>query len=126
MRRSSFGIRQCRRGAILAGLVLCWMLILTHDVLAAAASASLRCVLIEVYFKPGDAQREALLQAADELKAARAGITVVLRDVEADPRNRQRLEAICKHYRLPPDTSPVAYGCNRVLHASSSAGMWKA
>lgn len=84
-----------------------------------------RSVLVEVYFRQGDAERAAAMAAIEELKKDRGGITIVLRDTEETPRNQERLDAILRHYKVAQQTSPVIYSCNRVIYDVSKSNSWR-
>ncbi len=90
-----------------------------------ASPDGIRSVLVEVYSRKGDSERSAAVSAIERLKAARGGITVVLRDTEQDSRNRDRLDAILRHYKAPPQSSPVIYGCNCVIYDVSDSNSWE-
>lgn len=91
----------------------------------AIAADSVRSVLIEIYYRNGDRNKDAVIAAVEELKAVRGGITVVLRDTEREPKNQQRLDAILRHYKVDPKSSPVAYGCDGVVCDFSKASVWR-
>lgn len=88
------------------------------------ASESDRCVLLEVYYRDGENDHQQAVAAAQEIREARGGITIVLREVGANKKNQQRLDAILKHYRVEPQTTPVIYGCNRLIHRTSATSTW--
>ncbi len=74
--------------------------------------------MIEVYGRQGDPNKQDAVAAVEKMASQRIGITLVSRDIDTDPRNRERLNAILKHFKLPLDMQPVVYGCNRVIHAT--------
>ena len=82
-------------------------------------TSSTRCVMIEVYGGQGDPNTRDAVAAVEKIASERSGITLVVRDIDNEPRNRERLNAILKHFKLPLDTQPVVYGCNRVIHATN-------
>lgn len=82
------------------------------------STSSSRCVMIEVYGRQGDPNKQDAVTAVEKLASQRSGITLVVRDIDTDPRNQERLNAILKHFKLPLDMQPVVYGCNRVIHAT--------
>jgi len=83
-----------------------------------------RCVVIEVYYRTDDRSCEAVFSALEELRASREGILVVKRNVDTVPRNRERLNALLRHYKLDLNASPVVYGCNRIIHNVSTQRSW--
>ncbi len=88
------------------------------------AEDSARNVLVEVYYREGDLGAKEAIAAAEKIKSDRSGITLVLRDMEKDAGNQERLEAILRHFKVAPKTSPVIYGCNRVIHDASKENSW--
>lgn len=85
-----------------------------------------RCMMIEVYFREADAERAAVLAAAEELRGSRQGITVMLRPIDGQPRNEERWQAVLKHFKIAPQTSPVLYGCNRAIVGATPQNSWSA
>ncbi len=83
-----------------------------------------RCVVIDVYYRSGDADHPEFLETLEKFKTARGGITLALRDVTTEGRNRERLAAILKHFRIVSANGPVLYGCNRVIHKATSEEKW--
>jgi hypothetical protein len=84
-----------------------------------------RCVVIECYYRSSDKDQREYLNAVDEFLVDRGGIVLAARDVTADKRNQERLDAILRHFRIDPTTGPVLYGCNRVIHKSTRETPWK-
>jgi hypothetical protein len=95
-------------------------------VMAAAQGAGTRNVAIEVYSQTDEARGAQAVAAVRDLEAARGGITLAVRDVTKDPAARDRLLMILGHFRVPPDTSPVIYCCNRVIHGANGVDGWTA
>ena len=115
------------RRAPLNYLLLILLTILTSSAKGGQAGFGqpVRCVPVEVYFRSGDSKRTEPVAALEELKAARGGIVIVLRDTEQDPRNQERLDAILRHYKVSPKKSPVIYGCDRIIHEVSPSRSWR-
>ncbi|MGN6134137.1 MAG: hypothetical protein ACTHOU_06520 [Aureliella sp.] len=90
----------------------------------ATAAQPTRCVMIEVYFRQSDPQRAEVLAAAESLKASRKGLTVTLRPIDEQASHRERWNAVLKHFKLPSETSPVIYGCNRVIASATASNSW--
>ena len=84
-----------------------------------------RCIPIEIYFRGGDREQAEAVAAIEKLKAARGGITLVLRDTDRIPENQERLDKILRHYKVAPKTSPVIYGCDRIIHDVSPSDTWE-
>lgn len=91
---------------------------------ASRAVESERCVVVEVYYHSKDASSEEILSALAELKSSRGGIIVVRRVVDTEPRNRERLDVLLRHFKMKPNSSPVVYGCNRIVHDFSRRKVW--
>jgi hypothetical protein len=85
----------------------------------------IRCVVIDVYYRSGDANHPEFLEKLEKFKTARGGIILTLRDVTTEERNRERLDTILKHFRIVPPNGPVLYGCNRVLHKATPEATWQ-
>jgi hypothetical protein len=85
----------------------------------------IRCVVIDVYYRSGDANHPEFLEKLEKFKTARGGIILALRDVTTEERNRERLHTILKHFRIVPPNGPVLYGCNRVLHKATPEATWQ-
>lgn len=83
-----------------------------------------RCVLVEVYFRSDDKDRDNAVAAVEKLKGDRGGLTLVMRDVDRDAGSRERLSRILDYLKLPRDTSPVIYGCNRIVHDVGPETTW--
>jgi thiol-disulfide isomerase/thioredoxin len=99
-----------------------WLLIVAVPVgYAAFASRAVaadveRNVLIEVYYRDSDYGAKEAIEAVEGCQSSRGGITLVLRDLDKDERNKTRLDAILQHFKVEPKNSPLIYGCNRIIH----------
>lgn len=105
-------------------LAAIWMLLVQLFVANASTSAgSERCVVVELYYDSRDASSEAVFSALGELRSTRGGIILVRRAVDTEPRNRQRLDVLLRHFKIE-SKSPVVYGCNRIVYDFSRREVW--
>lgn len=120
-RRRHLQARSSRRILFILSLVLLPMFAGQNCV----AADSERCVVIEVYHRTTDPACEAVFAALEELSTSRGGILVVKRNIDKTPRNRERLNALLRHFKLDTNVSPVVYGCNQIIHEASSQRTWR-
>lgn len=74
-----------------------------------------RSALVECYFHSDREDEKRQLATLEAFAKERGGIRVVPRDLANNRKNRERLDQILKHYKLPPDAQPAIYGCNQVI-----------
>jgi glutaredoxin len=113
-----------KRFGYLSVLVLIIVALSTGESGASAADP-VRSVLVELYFRTADKELDTAVDAIEKLRAARGGITLVLRDTKRESKNQERLDALLRHYRVASRSTPVVYGCDRVIVDFSKANDWR-
>ena len=91
----------------------------------ASAADPVRSVLVELYFRTADKELDTAVDAIEKLRAARGGITLVLRDTKRESKNQERLDALLRHYRVASKCTTVVYGCDRVIVDFTKANDWR-
>ncbi len=76
-----------------------------------------RQVMVDVFYRAGNAEDEAWSVAADKLADQVPGLRVIKRDVASDKDMAEHLKRINAASKLPVDTVPIIYGLSRAIHA---------
>jgi glutaredoxin len=80
-----------------------------------------RELLINVYYRGGNAADEAWLQRARDYAAQQPGLQVVPRNVATDADMQKSLQTIQTALKLPNTAVPLVYGLNRAVHQAKDA-----
>lgn len=111
-----------------AGVALIILIGLCHGVQAqeiaqngrsTQAPVGQRQVMIDVYYRAGEAGDEAWLAWARAYAKQRPGLRVISRDVSGDTSLAERLQSIRQVLKLPGETGPVVYGLSRAIHQAA-------
>lgn len=78
-----------------------------------------RLVMIDVYYRAGEAGDEAWLAWARAYAKQRPGLRVISRDVSGDTSLAERLQSIRQVLKLPQGPGPVVYGLSRAIHQAA-------
>ncbi len=80
-----------------------------------------RCVVIELFVTDGQPESEQARLAAAQIAESRAGIRLVTRPVNESEKARDRLSRIAEYYKFDKTSTPVIYGCDRVIRSGTDA-----
>jgi hypothetical protein len=80
---------------------------------------TVQCVVIEVFVSNDQAESEQAWAAAMQVAESRTGIRVVKRPVDENDKARERLAMIAKYYKFDTSSTPVIYGCGRVIQSGT-------
>lgn len=86
---------------------------------AAAQALTQRQVMIDVYYRAGEAGDEAWLAWTRAYAERRPGLRVIAREVSSDAALAERLQSIRQVLKLPGETGPVVYGLSRAIHQAA-------
>lgn len=134
---TSLGHSVAGRSALVPVYWLCGFLLLTaHRGLAqppqsnrpvpAQSVGAVRCINLELYLRSsqaGAAECEAAIRSAIE---ARKGVWLRVYDLDKQPQDDARLQALIRAYKLPAKATPLLYGLNQALVGDFAPQQWAA
>ncbi|MFN0196006.1 MAG: hypothetical protein ACKVT0_04630 [Planctomycetaceae bacterium] len=86
------------------------------EVVTAQPAAPANCVFLEVFVKTDCKECADYEKALVDFASKRDGLKVRTINIDADPKNLERLDKVRKHFKLENATVPIVYGCNSFLH----------